>query len=295
MATVTLALCLLLGAALSAAADASPADLRSVIAPPPANDYIEASAKPDQLDGAFDAKGYADFISAVNDDDASSLEGYLTRYGFTRGYGVTWIERGTRNYFEVFVFEFKRPTGAQLWFADEKDGTSTMDEYRGELAGGTTIPGAWTGRVSSSGSFGAYRVGFVKGNDYYVLSLDSSTADLTSIVLRQAQAQYDFAPKSTLPPGVVPPAVAAANSNRNTMTAVAWVVGGMITIVLIGTIVIVLLLLFRRRTPAAVPVQSLYSDIPLDATRSPDGAYWWDGVTWRPVVPPRSPYEGLKL
>jgi len=68
------------------------------------------------------------------------------------------------------------------------------------------------------------------------------------------------------------------------------VAGGMLTVILIGTVVIIVLLMTRRRRPAPVPAQGMYSDIPMHATRSPDGAYWWDGVTWRPVVPPRSPY-----
>jgi hypothetical protein len=282
---VALALSLVLFGGVSAAADGTPEDLRSVLAPPPATDYIEASPRPDTLDGAFDAKGYADFVSAVDGDDASSLEGLLTGYGFSRGYGLTWIQRGTRYYMEEFVFEFRLATGAKFWLGEEKDGTSTMKEYRGELDGGTTIPGAWTGRVSTDGPYGAYRVGFVKGNDYYVISVDSTTTDVTDVALKQAQAQYDFAPGSTTPPGIIS---AAIKGNRN-LTAVAWVVGGMITIILIGTVAI-LLLLARHRRPAAVIAQGTYSDVPMNATRSPDGAYWWDGVTWRPVVPPRSPY-----
>ncbi len=281
-----LALLALPAAGLTAAADGSPEDLRTVLGPPQASDFIEATPRADTLDGAFDAKGYAAFITAVNEDDASSLEGVLIGYGFSRGYGLTWIQRGTRQYLEEFVFEFRLATGAKLWFGDEKDGTATMNEYRGELAGGTTIPGAWTGRVSTDGPFGAYRVGFVKGNDYYVISADSQDTDLTGMAVRQAQAQYDFAPGSTTPPGILS---STFKGNRN-LTAVAWVAGGMLTIILIGTVVIIVLLVTRRRRPTPVPVQGLYSDIPMHATRSPDGAYWWDGVTWRPVVPPRSPY-----
>jgi len=272
---------------LSVAADGTPPDLRAVLAPPPAADYIEATPRDDTLDGAFDAKRYADFVSAVNEDDDSGLATDLVAYGFSRGYGLTWIQRGTRYYLEEFVFEFRFAAGARSWFGDEKDGTATMDVYRGELEGGTTIPGAWTARISTSGTFGAYRVGFVKGNDYYEVSIYSSTADLTSVALKQAQAQYDLAPASTTPPGLISSVVKGKGS---TMTAVAWVAGGMLTVILIGTVVIIVLLMTRRRRPAPVPAQGMYSDIPMHATRSPDGAYWWDGVTWRPVVPPRSPY-----
>jgi hypothetical protein len=283
-AATMLALAAVLSAGLAAAAAATPADLRSVLVPPPENDYIEATPRPDTLDGPFDAKGYADFVSAVNSDDASGLATDLTAYGMTRGYGLTWTQRGTQNYLEEFVFEFRLASGAKYWLADEKDGTATMDQFRGELVGGSTIPGAWTGRVSSSGDFGAYRVGFVKGNDYYEISIDSHATDLTSVALKQAQAQYDFAPSSTTPPGILSTTFKSAN-----LTAVAWVVGGMLTVILIGTVVVVLILA-RHRRHAPVPVQRVYSDVPLNATRSPDGAYWWDGVTWRPVGPPRSPY-----
>jgi hypothetical protein len=51
---------------------------------------VEATARPDTLDGPFDAKGYADFVSAVNSDDASSLARDLAAYGMTRGYGLSW-------------------------------------------------------------------------------------------------------------------------------------------------------------------------------------------------------------
>ena len=89
LASVALAFLALLYGGLSVAADGTPGDLRSVLAPPPAVDYIEATPRADTLDGAFDAKGYADFVSAVNSDDDSGLATDLTLYGFSRGYGMT--------------------------------------------------------------------------------------------------------------------------------------------------------------------------------------------------------------
>ena len=44
-----------------------------------------------------------------------------------------------------------------------------------------------------------------------------------------------------------------------------------------GIIVLVTMVaLWRRSDPIPTPV-------PTGATRSPDGYYWWDGATWRPV------------
>ena len=103
---------------LSVAADGTPPDLRGVLAPPPAADYIEATPRDDTLDGAFDAKRYADFVSAVNEDDDSGLATDLVAYGFSRGYGLTWIQRGTRYYLEEFVFEFRFATYARVPSAD---------------------------------------------------------------------------------------------------------------------------------------------------------------------------------
>ena len=49
------------------------------------------------------------------------------------------------------------------------------------------------------------------------------------------------------------------------------------TILTIGILIVaVVAVLTRPRTPAALA-------IPIGATFSPDGYYWWDGTRWRPA------------
>ena len=50
-----------------------------------------------------------------------------------------------------------------------------------------------------------------------------------------------------------------------------------VSIIAAGLLALALLVAFARRGgPAPVPV-------PIGATLSPDGLYWWDGATWRPT------------
>lgn len=52
-----------------------------------------------------------------------------------------------------------------------------------------------------------------------------------------------------------------------------------LAIVILGAAIIAVVTVFaltRSSTPRALPV-------PIGATVSPDGFYWWDGAAWRPV------------
>jgi hypothetical protein len=53
---------------------------------------------------------------------------------------------------------------------------------------------------------------------------------------------------------------------------------GIATVILsVGLVVLVAIVaLSRRNDPIPIPV-------PVGATLSPDGYYWWDGASWRPV------------
>ena len=49
------------------------------------------------------------------------------------------------------------------------------------------------------------------------------------------------------------------------------------SILAVGLLALALLVIFTRRDgPTPTPV-------PVGATISPDGLYWWDGTSWRPV------------
>jgi hypothetical protein len=58
-------------------------------------------------------------------------------------------------------------------------------------------------------------------------------------------------------------------------------VGGFLAIAVLAVMAAVAVLLVQRsRRPAAmVPMAA----VPVYATRSPDGHYWWDGQSWQPL------------
>lgn len=278
----------------------TPIDLGQLLAPPPASDYVEYSPAPGVIDGQFDAKGWADFVSVLDRTDASSIVPVLKADGFTRGYGRSWYEQGKDVFLQEFVFEFSTFIGAGYWRSGEDSGTRAMKEYGGALAGTSSVPGAWTAKVVTSNS-AAYRVGFAKGNAVYELSFDSRATDLTAQVLQQVQVQYDRAPGYTIA-GSSSAGTAPFTLDSSAVTVSRYVFIALVVVIVLATVLVLVLVRRRRRMPALTGLQispdgsqwwdgTVWRDSNLDAParalRSPDGTHWWDGRMWRPVPPPR--------
>ena len=277
------------------AATPSPTDLSSLLAPPPGTEWFDVGSQTTTLVGQFSSHDYAVFLKAAG-TSPGSVETTLNLYGFTRGYGLEWQQRGTDDLLVERVFEFRDSGGANNWFSDLKDGSQHASEYTGPIAT-PTIPHSF-GAILHSGSNYQYRTEFAKGNLMFVVHMDSLTNDLSSAAVAQAAAMYASAPsQSQVPPG--------AGKAVNDLVRNIEVAAGVLVIALAIIVAVTLLLATRRRAPVAVPVSTAgivmspdgaywwdgvrwryaSSDPPPTAPRSPDGAYWWDGRTWRPISP----------
>src|SRR5438128_7564874 len=139
---------------------------------------------------------------------------------------------------------------------------------------------------------------FVKGNDYFDLVFVSPKDDLGTSAPTQATAQYKFAPDATIPKSQWPETITNSSAYQ-----AGFVVGRVLFFVLIAAVILavagIVIWLVRRRprlvgaVPGAMPV-AMASAMPVAAAApgpqmSPDGAFWWDGQTWRDAqheVPP---------
>lgn len=285
-------------AILLTATPTSSSDLSALLALPAGTNWIDVAASPVNLVGYFNAHDYAVFLKAVG-TSPGSVETAMNLYGFTRGYGLEWEQRGTTDLLIERVFEFRDSTGANAWYSDLKRGSETMTEYTKAIAT-PTIPHSFGAVLHSADNNYQYRVEFAKGNLMFVVHMDSSTNDLSSVAVAQAAAMYEAAPSQT----VVPP---GAGQAVNEVIRNIEIAAGALIVALALIAAVAVLLATRRGRSVAVPAggvtmspdgafwwdglrwRDALFDPPPTAPRSPDGAYWWDGRSWRPVPAPRPP------
>jgi hypothetical protein len=186
-----------------AAAAGTPVDLGAILAPAPGSDYLEVPHGP-VIDGPFNARVYAAYVTAVNGSDASKVVPTLERDGLKRGFGRSWLQLGTGYGLYERVFEFATAEGAGQWLIRQHVGNQALSEYRGPLAESPSIPGSWTAQLTKANGFRFFRVGFTKGNAEYEVTFGSGSTDNTSAALAQAQAQYARAPRYTIAPAAGP-------------------------------------------------------------------------------------------
>jgi hypothetical protein len=277
---------------LVAATPSPPTDLSTLLGPPPSTDWVDVASAPNTLVGSFSAHDYAVFLNSVG-TSPGSVETELNLYGFTRGYGLEWEQRGTTDVLVERVFEFRDSAGANYWYSALKRGSEVAPEYTKAIPT-STIPHSFGAVLHGSGSY-QYRVEFAKGNLMFVVHMDSDTHDLSEPAIAQAASMYQSAPDhSQVPPG--------AGQAVNDLVRNIEIAAGALIVALAIIVAVVLLLATRRRRPAALPALGISMspdgaywwdgvqwrdasrETPAHAQLSPDGAYWWDGRTWRPIA-----------
>lgn len=231
----------------ASAAAAGKLDLGAILAPAPSSDYLEIPPGP-VIDGPFDARVYAAYLTAVNGSDASNVVPTLERDGLMRGYGRSWLQLKTAFGLYERVFEFATATGAHQWLGRQRLGNQALSQYRGPFADTPRIPGSWSAQLTKTSGYRYFRVAFTKGNDEYEVTLGSGSADYTSAALQQAQAQYDRAPGYTIPPGTSANVLLAGVSAavRVGVFLMAPVLAMIATVAVVGVGVLVIFALRRR-------------------------------------------------
>jgi hypothetical protein len=267
-------------------------NLRDLLTPPATTDWVSVDPSPVNLVGYFNAHDYANFLKAVG-TSPGSLETTMSLYGFTRGYGLEWEQRGTHDLLVERVFEFRDSGGANSWYSDLKSGSETASHYSGAIAT-PTIPHSFGAVLRGTGTDRQYRVEFAKGNLMFVVHMDSDTNDLSTPAVAQAAAEYASAPsQSDVPPG--------AGQAVNDLVRNVEIAAGALLVALALVVAVTLLLATRRRPQPMAPAAGVAMspdgaywwdggrwrdasiEVPPTATRSADGAFWWDGRAWRPV------------
>jgi hypothetical protein len=180
-------------------------DLAEILAPPPSVDYTDLASSDSVLNGPFNAHQYALWLSPTL-SDAGRTEGFFNREGFQRGYARSWAALSStkaspglsrRNLLIETVEEYGSGNGAQARYAGVVSYTKgSTDGFVHEIE--TAIPHAFAALIY--GGFD-YFVMFVKGNDVYIVRMESDLDDMTTATVHQAKVQFDLAPANTIPPG----------------------------------------------------------------------------------------------
>lgn len=179
-------------------------DLSEIIAPPPTADY-SPSKDSNTIDGPFNSVGYSVWQAETNNDFQTNWDEF-DRNGFKRGYARSWVwlsdstpQEGfsRRNYLIETIEEYSSDVGAR-WRFDRVVNT-TMGPY------GSLVRKIDTSSIS--GSFGAVQLAssyffvmFAKGNDVYIVRMETEIDDLDTAVVTQAQKQFLLAPPFTIQP-----------------------------------------------------------------------------------------------
>ncbi len=270
--------------------------LAQVLLPPPSG-YTEVGASA-PFHGQFNSQVYA----AGWGPKAADAQKALDENGFVDAYGRVLVNQLDKHGLIEYVVAFAGSNGARSWLSY----TEASDKLDPTFRHADTMSGI-------DPYFGQHRVypshnvadafDFVKGNDYFVIGFQSTRDDVLALATSRAKSQFDSAPGSTIPPAQWP-----ENASTTPSDTPAFDVGRLlgevaILAVVFGVIAAIVFQVMRsRRTAtaaagpawaqldpsrdAAVPAAAVAA-IPVQM--SPDGAFWWDGQTWRDAqheVPP---------
>lgn len=270
-------------------------DLASLLASAPSADWVEASPNNQQvIEGPFTAKSYGDFVDRVNASPSQTTSA-LESFGLTGGYGKEWMQLGSSDLLVERVFQFSADSGATSWYDRIKAAVGSSSDYRGTVAGTEAVPDSF-GAVMDNPEFRKqWAVDFRKSNLVFVVHADSHSHDMTTLAVSQAKKEYDGAPDSNVQLTATAPA--------KSWLVPAAIGAGVLAVLLPVVLLVAVIMVSRRRrtrTALAAPIhmspdgaywwdgiswRDARTDIPALAMRSPDGYYWWDGAGWRPVGP----------
>ena len=292
-----------LSAASIALAAPSPSPALSGILTPPGSGFVEATSDiPGALEGSFDPQT---FVTKLKSTHAAEVQQTLQRYGFEDGYWRMWINQAAGRVLAEMVIAFSGGDGAKRWLsgAQATDKADPSYQHSETLTGITSDYYGARFLYSADQSYSDW-FAFVKGNDYFGISVVSTSSDLGTTAADQTTAQYLAAPDNTIPPSQW--ASLAVTGGASAADFLGSAIGRILIYALIGGVAALIVGLVRRgrRGAAVAPViqnaggqmsadgrwwwdgQSWHDaavEVPPGAQRSGDGRYWWDGTRWRPA------------
>jgi len=217
-------------------------DLSEVLAPPPTADYSPVNEST-TLDGSFNSQRYAAWL-AGSSGDAAALAADFDANGFKRGYARSWVTLSSkprqegfspRNYLIETVEEYASDVDARWRFDGVVRGVR-------DPSGGlvreikTSIDGAFGAETNGGSSF---FVMFAKGNDVYIVRMETTMDDLTTAVVAQGERQFFLAPPFTIPPAQWTAGQLASIPTASTSLPVSTAIAVLgITAILTGVVIV---------------------------------------------------------
>jgi hypothetical protein len=262
------ALALLPVTAMAASPSPSPS-LDKVLVSPVATGFVEIS--PGQgVEGPITSQQIATAGTNANQDEQA-----LSADGFVGGYGRTWFDQAKKHELQEVVIAFRGGAGAVKWLGSSES-TDRANQYFIHTVPVGGIPSYYAVHLADPPQ-SAYVdiIGFVKGNDYFLIAAASTSDDLDTSTAMQAKGQYDFAPSNTIPPSEWPEH--PGNIFVRTATLASGLGSEAIVIALLIALVVLAVMLIRRRRTGLVLSTAAIAGVQM----SPDGSYWWDGQGWR--------------
>ena len=281
--------------AASAAPSPSPS-LNTILAAPPASDYVQDTESSGSPLGDFSVAEYVSFLQPENPTDT---EATLNQDGFLSGFGRSWTQQSTNRGLVEIVIAFQGGSGARKWLASAEKADHGGQYYERAISVIGISPYYGVHYANPEEPAYADVVSFIKGNDYFIVGFVSDADDLRDSAAAQSRRQFDFAPADSIRPSKWP-------ENAHSLSA------GIDSAILPATLAIAILLIVlgagialfirrQNRQPAAVAASLVLMSadgyywwdgqawreasrsVPGGAQRSSDGKLWWDGRVWRPV------------
>jgi hypothetical protein len=236
IAALAAALALTLVTAVSTAAE-SP-QLSSRLAPAPGADWVEATASPTTLEGAFDSHSYSAYLQSVS-PSTPSVERQLNALAFRSGYARLWVQGSSQDVLSERVFQFGDSLGAAAWYANLKQQNQFTKYLVKAIPPLQGHPESF-GVVLRTPDFLSFRVEFVLANLVFTVHMDSAQNDLTALAVGQAQTELHSQPASPSPQR---PAVAQAPK----LPVGGVIATGVVGVAALAAIALAALAAWRRR------------------------------------------------
>ena len=243
--------------------------LAKVLADPIASGFVEVTPGQGPVEGPITVREIAGSGVNPNQDESS-----LVQDGFVGAYGRTWVDNVNKHELQEVVIAFSGGVGAARWMGASKK-TDSENQYFIHPIPVDGLPAYYGVHLANPGNSEYVDIiGFVKGNDYFLVAAASTSDDLDMSTAMQAKGQYDFAPLNTIPPSLWPEHPIGILARFSNLAGTYGAYAALAVAVAVAAVLVFLVISRRRRKRSGVAALG-------DVQMSPDGTYWWDGQAWR--------------